>query len=406
MSTRRARNRFPLGIRVSHRLVFVAYSRFGSVAILAMAVVGATNGSALSVVHEPRKADGQTGVVALLASNKLIALSPKGKVRARLSLGRVPPSGFAIGVGNYVGLSSNRRLLFTLEPRPASSHPTTPQAVAVVSLAPLRVVARYTLPQGILFRSLTVGPRTGRLYLAGNRFADGSTQLGAQQEDAVAAVVDPRTGALILVTTIREAGGRNWMVLASAISSDERYLFVAYHGDDTIGGDWLSISDNRLDRCSILVRPNTGCLDFHGSIAPYRGSVLAATGENKLVDLALDGRVLRDWSIGLPRNHLMWITLDSSRGLVAVAGSCGYSGGLSVINLARVRRTVFSYPSRRLCGERVAWSESSILAIAHNPVPVASGSPSDLLFFDTRRHRITRLVATPTEVLDVISVRR
>jgi hypothetical protein len=371
-----------------------------------MAVVGATNGSALSVVKESRKADGQTGVVALLASNKLIAFSPKGKVLARLSLGRAPRRGLMIGVGNYLGLSNSRRLLFALEPRPASSPPTTPQAVTVVSLARLRVVARYTLPQGILFRSLTVGPRTGRLYLAGNRFADGTTQLGAQQEKVVAEVVDPKTGGLIFANTIREAERHNWMVLASAISPDERYLFVTYHGDDTTGGDWLSISDDSLDRCSIQVRPNTGCLDFHGSIAPYRGSVLAATGENKLPDLALDGRVLREWSIGLPRNHLMWITLDSGRGLVAVAGSCGYSGGLSVINLARARRTVFSHPSRRLCGERVAWSESSIIAIAHNPVPVASGSPSDLLFFDTRRHRITHLVATPTEVLDVISVRR
>ena len=384
----------------------MAYRRFGSVAILAMAVVGATNGSALSVVQEARRAGGQTGVVALLASNRLIAFSPKGKVRARLLLGRAPPSGFAIGVGNYVGLSNNRRLLFALEPRPASTPPTRPQAVAVVSLARLRVVARYTLPQGILFRSLTVGPRTGRLYLAGNRFAAGTTQLGEQQEDAVAAVVDPKTGGLIFATTIREAEGRNWMVLASAISPDERELFVSYHGDDTTGGDWLSISDNSLDRCSILVRPNTGCLDFHGSVAAYRGNVLAATGENTLLDLALDGRVLREWSIGLPRNHLMWMTLDSSRGLVTVAGSCGYSGGLSVVNLARARRTVFGYPSRKLCGERVAWSASSILVIAHNPVPVASGSRSELLFFDTRRHRITHLVATPAEVLDVISVRR
>jgi hypothetical protein len=196
------------------------------------------------------------------------------------------------------------------------------------------------------------------------------------------------------------------MVLANAISPDERYLFVSYHGDDTTGGDWLSISDNTLDRCSTFVRPNTGCLDFHGSVAAYRGNLLATMGGDKLLNLALDGRVLREWSIGLPRNHLMWMTLDSRRGLVAVAGSCGYSGGLSVINLAHARRTVFDHPSRRPCGERVAWSASSILAIAHNPVPVASGSPSDMLFFDTRRHRIARLVATPAEVLDVISVRR
>jgi hypothetical protein len=210
-----------------------------------MAVVGATNGSALSVVKESRKADGQTGVVALLASNKLIAFSPNGKVLARPSLGRAPRRGLMIGVGNYLGLSNSRRLLFALEPRPASSPPTTPQAVTVVSLARLRVVARYTLPQGILFRSLTVGPRTGRLYLAGNRFADGTTQLGAQQEEVVAAVVDPKTGGLIFANTIREAEGHNWMVLASAISPDERYLFVTYHGDDTTGGDWLSMVHRR-----------------------------------------------------------------------------------------------------------------------------------------------------------------
>jgi hypothetical protein len=373
-----------------------------------MAVVGAgaATGSGLSVAQEATKNAGPAGVLSLLANNKLGAFSATGKVLGRLSLGTAPRRGLTIAVGNYLGLSNNRRLLFALEPRPVSSPPTKPQSITVVSLARLRVVARLTLPQGTLFRSLTVGPRTGRLYLAGNRFAEGTTELGAQQEDAVAAVVDAKTGGLIFANTIREAGGRNWMVLASAISPDERYLFVTYHGDDTTGGDWLSISDNSLDRCATRVRPNTGCLDFHGSVAAYRGNILAATEENRLLDLALDGRVLRKWSIGLPRNHLMWITLDPSRGLVAVAGSCGYSGGLSAINLARAKRTVFDYPSRKLCGERVAWSGSSILAIAHNPLPVASGSPSDLLFFNTRRHRITRLVTTPAEVLDIISLRR
>jgi hypothetical protein len=371
-----------------------------------MAVVCATTGSGRSVIHAGTKTGGAAGALGLLANNKVTSFSSTGKVLGRLSLGRAPRRGLTIAVGNYLGLSNNRRLLFALEPRPASSPPTTSQAIVVVSLARLRVKARFTLPQGILFRSLTVGPRTGRLYLAGNRFAQGTTQLGAQQEDAVAALVDPKTGGLIFVNTTREAGGHDWMVLASAISADERYLFVGYHGDDTTGGDWLSISGNSLDRCSILVRPNTGCLDFHGSLAAYRGNVLAATGRNVLLDLALDGRVLRKWSIGLPRNHLMWMTLDSSRGLAAIAGSCGYTGGLSVINLARARRRVFDYPSRKLCGERVAWSASSILAIANNPRPVATGSSSDMLFFDTHRHRITRLVATPAEVLDVISVPR
>jgi hypothetical protein len=351
--------------------IVVPYRRFASAAIVAIAVVGATTASGFSVVQEATKTPGPAGVFSLLASNKLSAFSPTGKVLGRLSLGPAPRRGLAISVGNYLGLSNDRRLLFALEPRPASSPPTTPQALTVVSLARLRVVARHALPQGILFRSLTVGPRTGRLYLAGNRFASGTTQLGAQLEDAVAAVVDPKTGGLLFANTIRAAGEHNRMVLANAISPDERYLFVSYHGYDTTGGDWLSISDNTLDRCSTFVRPNTGCLDFHGSVAAYRGNLLATTGGDNLLNLALDGRVLREWSIGLPRNHLMWMTLDSRRGLVAVAGSCGYSGGLSVINLAHARRTVFDHPSRRLCGERVAWSASSILAIAHNPVPVA-----------------------------------
>ncbi|MBA3735621.1 MAG: hypothetical protein H0W90_10570 [Actinobacteria bacterium] len=124
----------------------MAYSRCASVAIVAMAVVGAATGSGLSVVQEATKHAGPAGVLGLFANNKLSAFSATGKVLGRLSLGTAPQRGLTIAVGNYLGLSNNRRLLFALEPRPASAPPTKPQSVTVVSLARLRAVARLSLP--------------------------------------------------------------------------------------------------------------------------------------------------------------------------------------------------------------------------------------------------------------------
>ena len=81
-------------------------------------------------------------------------------------------------------------------------------------------------------------------------------------------------------------------------------------------------------------------------------------------------------------------------------GSCGYSGGLSVISAAgTVVR--YGYPLR-LCGERVA-AVGDTVVIAKDLQPVPQGSPSTLVFFDRSRRQVTHAIELSTDILDVVA---
>src|SRR5439155_5294524 len=103
--------------------------------------------------------------------------------------------------------------------------------------------------RGGVFRSLAVGPITGRLYLSGNRAGR-----------VVVMVLDPDTGTVLTDWTARERDGRDWSVYQGAVSDDERDLFISYHGTNTTGIDRFTIVGDGLQRCRGGRRPNAGCL--------------------------------------------------------------------------------------------------------------------------------------------------
>src|SRR5207248_2446692 len=128
--------------------------------------------------------------------------------------------------------------------------PGAPDQVVVVDVATIAVRATYPLAaDGSLFRSLVVGPATGRLYLFGNR-ADprvptptpGPPNNGQGAAGVVVSVLDPARGTLEATWTAREAEGRDWLVYQAAVSDDERDLFISYHGVDTTGIDRFTVT--------------------------------------------------------------------------------------------------------------------------------------------------------------------
>lgn len=125
-------------------------------------------------------------------------------------------------VSHFLAMSVDGKTLFALVPAARGE----PQSVVELAAATLEVERRHPLPAGIVLRGLELGPRSGRLYLLGNRGG-----LGAP----VLVVLDPSDGAVLDRMTIRPARGRDWYVLDGAVSADEQYLAVSYHGEDTTG---------------------------------------------------------------------------------------------------------------------------------------------------------------------------
>jgi hypothetical protein len=329
-------------------------------------------------------------IFALLSDRSLLEVSSaSGRILRTVQLGpRAPVAGSA---GDFLARGPDGSTLFVL------LHAATNQgqSVAEVATSTLKVGARHRLPAGISFQSLVVGPRSGRLYLAGNRL--GKRAAGAP----VLLVLEPGSGAVVERMTIRPTQGRDWLVLDAAVSSDERHAAVSYHGDDTTGADLISLA-GQPRRCIDRTPDYAGCMSLHGGVVFGGHGLLAATGEGPLIELALDGRVLRRWRTRLPRNHLMALAVDGRGRVAATVGSCGYTGGVSVIELDSGRTTVIGYP-RTVCGEIVAFAEAELLAVARNALPVPQGTPSAIEFVDVGKRRIVRRTPARTDVIALVA---
>jgi hypothetical protein len=330
------------------------------------------------------RASDRPTVVALLANRQLVVVAPDGTItQPPLRLGPAEPP--AELVGNYLALSRDRRTVFALVPGSGGA-----QRLVSISSATFTLVRTYPLPSRIFFRSLQIGPRTGRLYLVGNRGPNA----------AVALALSPATGKILIRETTIRSNRRSWYVLATAISANERYLLVSYHGSDTQGADWLRIGP-QFQRCKDHTPPQTACLSLHGGVAFRGANIVATTGEGPLLELTLENKIVRRWQPRLPRNHLMSFALDADRERAAVIGSCGYSGGLSLLDLVAGTTEVMGYPLR-ICGERVVFAGTSTVVIARNPLPVPQGRPSSLDTVDMTSGEVTQHVATPAESIDTL----
>jgi hypothetical protein len=184
-------------------------------------------------------------------------------------------------------------------------------------------------------------------------YAFGNLAGEAGAASAVLAVLDPRRGEPATQQTLREAGGHNWEVFDAALNGDENRLVASYHGGCqppavsvcTTGADVFELRQGTLQRCTAPAETNRGCLaEVHGTIALYRGGLVATTGEGPVISVDANGRIRRRWNTGIARNHLMQLALDGGWRRALVIGPCTYSGGLSIIDLVSGRTQVRSYP--------------------------------------------------------------
>lgn len=128
--------------------------------------------------------------------------------------------------------------------------------------------------------------------------------------------------------------------------------------------------------------------------------MVATTGEGPLIERALNNQLNDTWPPKLPGNHLTHFTLDPTRQQAAVIGSCGYSGGLSIITLQTGATTVIGYPEK-ICGEQVLFLTETRVAVARNTVPVPQGPPAEVDTIDMQTEKITARTSTPSDVLDM-----
>lgn len=154
---------------------------------------------------------------------------------------------------------------------------------------------------------------------------------------------------------------------------------------------------------------------LHGAVEARGTRLLATAGDPPyILDLRANGRLVRRFDSQLEGNHLMEFALDQRQSRLFAIGSCGYSGGLSRLDLSSATITLFGYPAPRevdvdgnrqgICGERVSVG-SALVAVAktQRPVPVADRR-GQLLFVAAESGELAHSVPLPSEPVDVLSV--
>lgn len=384
--------------------------RFRVAALLAASVLLPRPASAFHTSDGKVARRSASDVIALQQDNQLVALSlPAGRHLWVLRLGRRPR--FSRGTwhttdSHYLALSRDGRTLFSLVPEIAPGLPDGADQVAVVDLGSHRLRARYVLPRGIVFQSLAVGPTTGRLYLFGFRPLH---PVNPSPADAVVSVLDPCTGAVQHTWLAQPADGRFWFPYRGLVSTDERTLYISYHGGGTATGttgvDAFRVSAGGLQRCPPAPYPDHGCIAAHGNIEFYRGGLLVAEGSPPwILQIDTAGTVRRELHTRLHGNHRLEFALDRSSGRVYAVGSCVYAGGLSVLDLRTEKARLLAREDAPygVCGERLVLGPAHLLIVAETAEIPANGLPGSLLLLDRRSGRVLHHVDTPTEAVNLI----
>jgi hypothetical protein len=298
----------------------------------------------------------------MLASGEVAALSLRtGRVVVRRDLGPSPRVRLATTLLSW---GPGHRELYALSPRRADEV----QRVRALDPATLSTRAGADLPADATFTAVAVGPRTGTVYLLGTREGE---PLLATADPALDRVREPRS--------LREADGRDWLVIAATIDEGERRLAVSYHGETTTGADLVDLSAAPSSSvpvgCEATGSAGLGCFhEVHGDAAFVAGSLIATTGDRALVRYDPEtGRLREHLDTELPKNHVMALASAGDAG-VAVAGSCLQAGGLSVVSVGgeASRRGYPAAPHgdgyRGICGEGIATRGATALVAAPDTV--------------------------------------
>lgn len=331
---------------------------------------------------------------ALLLNNHLAEIrTDTGQVMADtvLSSQPVPPS--LRFYGHYLSLTSNGQTLYAIvlgDPRRASH-------LAIIDAATGTVRSRVVLPRGMVFHGVAVGPRTGQVYLFGNRGGD-----------AFIALLNPSTGRVVRSTTVRRSrqDGLQWRIYEGIVRSDEQTAFISYWRGGAVGVDAVALPSFIRRTCGATT---SGCVSSNfESLAEYRGHIIIQDkrSTNGFVALKLGGKRAARYTLrmGGDQHRGDW-ALDPRTGRIYQLGSCGYTGGLSALNLQndQTQTLVLSYASQDICGERITVGHASMVVIGRTQLVIPQlGHPGEVLLVNGENGgRLLHRVSVSADVIDV-----
>lgn len=364
---------------------------------------GYERGDAGRTTAAPRGGEG--GAYVLLATNRVVHLSNAGKIlRTSAVLGPHAPPGSLPGgfsetfFGRRMAWTADRARLIVL-----ASSERARDTLFDLNPATLQREKRHVLASWADYSSVQVGPVTGDRYLFGRVI---HPEPGAPPRGTpIVTVMSAHPGNAPRTFAFRKPRGGDWEIYRGLVTADEAHVAVSYHGGRTTGVDWAARRGRNLVPCVAGTDQRSGCVRVHGNVADLgNDQLLAATGDQTLIQVNLAGSVARSFDTKLAGNHLMEFTLTADKRAAYAVGPCGYAGGLARIDLVTGRVATLWQRPRHMCGARIAVDAAGRLFVTRTrrvvPDPTRGGG---VLLVDGSDGRVLGTLTTSAEPIDVLA---
>jgi hypothetical protein len=356
----------------------------------------------------------EAGLAAILANNRLVYVPP-GATRPKwdISLAASPDlnssHGYS-GLGHRVASSPDYALIYAL---PAHDFRGGDNLV-VVTAQDGTVVRRIKLPNpdgSARYGALAVGP-SGNVWIVGSigkrieiirvnaRDWTVSSWIGRDMSHWVAK--GPVTGDFYLYEV--------------QVASDEQRAFYSYTGGllDLAGLDWVDLIGQRAMTCT-PPKPEHACIPGLAGFVVDGNDVYITTAYDNpsgaIDHYNLDGALVKHMQLGLLPGFLEDFAVTPDRSHIVATGSCGYSGGMAVIDLATQTSRVIVQaepahqpPTDLPCGQSSAFVSSNLIALGHVGALLPTDAAGQILFVDASSGKVSRSVPVVSEPIAIVAL--
>ena len=355
----------------------------------------------------------EAGTAAILANNHLVYLTP-GDTQPYWDLALAAPPDLTVshgyaGLGHRIAATADGALIYALPARDMDGG--NKLAVATTQSSGVHLI-QLPDPDGTAhYGAVTVGP-SGDAWIVGSVDKHIEIVRFHRQEGTISSWAGRDMSHWVPQGPV----GGDYQIYEVQVTADEQRVYYSYTGGllSLAGMDWVDISGQRATTClplaadqacvpglaGFLVRGNdvfittandqpSGAIDHYGLDG----------GLKDHIELGLLSGFLEDFAVGPDGNHLY------------LFGSCGYSGGMAVLDLATMKTIVIvqaepahAPPTSLPCGQSSTFVSGTLIALGHVGRLLPSDAAGQILFVDSSTGRVVRSVPVPSEPIAVVAI--
>jgi hypothetical protein len=362
----------------------------------------------------PPPSGSEAGTAAILANNHLVYLTP-GDTQPYWDLALAAPPDLTVshgyaGLGHRIAVTADGALIYALPARDIDGGDT----LVVVATQGSVVVRRVQLPNpdgSARYGAVTIGP-SGDAWVVGS--VDKHIEIvRVHRQDGT---ISSWSGRDMSRWAPQGPVGGDYQIYEVQVTADEQRVYYSYTGGllSFAGMDWVDISGQRATTCTPPAADQACVIGLAGFLV--RGNDVFITTANDqpsgaIDHYGLDGGLKNHIELGLLPGFLEDFAVGPDGSHLYVFGSCGYSGGMAVLDLASLKSTVIVQaepahvpPTSLPCGQSSAFVSTALIALGHVGRLLPSDAAGHILFVDSLTGRLVRSVPVPSEPIAVVAI--